>query len=600
VRAHLRFLAVFAFALVPLATMLAFPQAPQVPRAAVPTGTGAIGGVVTSPTGSGEERPVRRAIVRLSSADLRGSREAATDDLGRFVFTELPAGRFTLTATKPGYLAMAYGAKRFQGAGTPVTLAAAQRELGLKMSLPRGGVITGTIRDAAGRPIANAGVDVLQRTTAAGVVTLTRSGGDVTDDRGAYRVFGLPAGTFIVVVNGADQLNVAARQTTAAELEWALQPRPAGSAGVASPPPASPLVALSPVYYPGTVDVRSATPVSIDFGQERGGVDVAIQFVPMVRVSGTLMRPDGRSAGGMSLSLQPESPAGFAFTILPRLLRASATVSASGDFDFTSVAPGRYSLTARLGTPDGTLWLKESVDVAGQDVSGLAFAMKPAVNVSGRVVIAPDASNPAPSVTGLRVSLSSASVGGLGSSVMTSPAADGTFSLEGVIPGSYVVAASIPARGLAASGPVWSVGSAVIAGRDVFDRYFEIPAGGTGGDIVITLTDKVASLSGKLMDGTGSAAPEFFVLLIPVDRSLWMPKLARSPRTVRPGNDGVFRFDNVAPGDYYVAGSTDVDPPLLFDAEYLEQFLPVAITLTIAAGEPKVQDLKIGGWPWQG
>ena len=178
---------------------------------------------------------------------------------------------------------------------------------------------------------------------------------------------------------------------------------------------------------------------------------------------------------------------------------------------------------------------------------------------------------------------------------MASPLADGTFSVEGIIPGSYQLAVFVPGAGFAGPGPVWTVGSATIAGHDVFDRYFDIPAGGNPGEVVITLTDKIASLSGKLMDGAGSAAPEFFVLLIPVDRALWMQRLARAPRTARPGNDGIFRFDNVPPGEYFVAGSTDVDPRLLFDPEYLEQFLPAAIKLTIAAGEKKVQDLKIGG-----
>ena len=90
-RAPLRSIFVIAFALLSLPAVLALQQTPPARRTVVPTGTGAIGGVVTSPTGSGEERPVRRVIVWLLSNDLRGSREAATDDLGRFVFTELPA-----------------------------------------------------------------------------------------------------------------------------------------------------------------------------------------------------------------------------------------------------------------------------------------------------------------------------------------------------------------------------------------------------------------------------------------------------------------------------------------------------------------------------
>src|SRR6185436_14822495 len=72
-------------------------------------GTGAISGAVTmDATGA----PVRRARVTLSGAELRGGRSAITDDTGRFSFTSLPAGRFTLTASKAGYVDITYGAKR--------------------------------------------------------------------------------------------------------------------------------------------------------------------------------------------------------------------------------------------------------------------------------------------------------------------------------------------------------------------------------------------------------------------------------------------------------------------------------------------------------
>ena len=73
-------------------------------------GTASISGVVLASTGSASPRPARRAIVTLAGAELPAGRSAITDDEGRFVLDGLPAGRFTLTATKPAYLPAAYGA----------------------------------------------------------------------------------------------------------------------------------------------------------------------------------------------------------------------------------------------------------------------------------------------------------------------------------------------------------------------------------------------------------------------------------------------------------------------------------------------------------
>ena len=61
-----------------------------------------------------EELPhaVRRAIVTLSGAELIPSRSAVTDDEGRFTIAGLPAGRFTLTATRASFITSASSAER--------------------------------------------------------------------------------------------------------------------------------------------------------------------------------------------------------------------------------------------------------------------------------------------------------------------------------------------------------------------------------------------------------------------------------------------------------------------------------------------------------
>ena len=76
-------------------------------QTATPTGTGIITGVVTT---EGAGTPVRRARVTLSGPEVRGGRSTITNDEGQFTFAALPAGRFTITAAKPGYVDLLYGA----------------------------------------------------------------------------------------------------------------------------------------------------------------------------------------------------------------------------------------------------------------------------------------------------------------------------------------------------------------------------------------------------------------------------------------------------------------------------------------------------------
>src|SRR5579859_5710259 len=72
------------------------------------TGTGKLRGkVVASDTGA----IIRRAQVRISSSDI-GTKTAFTDGQGRYEFQDLPAGRFTLSVSKSGFVTMQYGQTR--------------------------------------------------------------------------------------------------------------------------------------------------------------------------------------------------------------------------------------------------------------------------------------------------------------------------------------------------------------------------------------------------------------------------------------------------------------------------------------------------------
>src|SRR5437660_5782653 len=76
------------------------------------------GRVVAAETG----QPLRKAQVRATAPDLRENRLTSTDAEGRFELKELPAGRYTVTASKGSFVALQYGQLRPFTAGKPIEI----------------------------------------------------------------------------------------------------------------------------------------------------------------------------------------------------------------------------------------------------------------------------------------------------------------------------------------------------------------------------------------------------------------------------------------------------------------------------------------------
>src|SRR5688572_24738521 len=123
------------------------------------TGTGRIVGRVLSTDSGG---PLRRAQVRLSAPEI-AVKTALTDTEGRFEFKDLPAGRFTLSASKSGYVTVQYGQTRPFESGRPIELADKQTMERADVTMPRGGVISGRIIDEFGDPVPDAMVTTMRQ-----------------------------------------------------------------------------------------------------------------------------------------------------------------------------------------------------------------------------------------------------------------------------------------------------------------------------------------------------------------------------------------------------------------------------------------------------
>jgi hypothetical protein len=598
-------------------------------------GTATITGTVVANEPNG--RPIRRATVTLSSVGvaLAVPRMTATDDAGRFAFTRLPAGNYSAPrALRPGYVGATYGEKRTGGIGTPITLAEGQR-VTIAFKLLRGAVITGTVFDQGNKPAAQTTVQATQIRVVDGERTAQNAylgSGGTTDDRGVYRIYGLPPGDYVVSVSPRLSVSGEVRPITEEEITWARQQmQPSGAAPTAGAAPASAIsapprpgqaVAYAPVYYAGATDPASASLVTLTAGQERSGVDFNVQFVATARISGTVVDQNGQPPLSAQMNVISRADSSntmlsMSAMMLDSMLMMRPTV-VDGAFSLAGVKPGEYTVTARAAArpaagsappaaPSGraggaaapmTLWASADITVDGTDQSGIALRLQPGMTISGRIVFDGTTLQPPADLSRATIRLSTApNPSGVTVSVnvpSAQPTADGTFALEGVTPGRYLLSASAPAA-TPVPGTTWVVRSAMVGRTDAADAAFEVRPNEDISGAIITFTDKSAELSGTIQDAAGHPTPEFSIFLFPTDKSMWSQRSRRLRPPVRASTEGKFKFANLLPGEYYLAALSDFEPNDYGKPAFLEQVALAAMKVTIAEGEKKVQDVKIAG-----
>jgi uncharacterized protein (DUF2141 family) len=594
---------------------------PRPAGAAPPTGTASISGTVVV-AGSGQ--PARRARVNLSSSEPRVSFTKATDEEGRFAFVNLPAGKYSLSASKPGHVTASYGQHRPGRPGTPIQLSDGDR-FQAHLQLPRGGAITGMLLDDRGEATPGIAVRAMRWTIASGQRTLQSAGTGSTDDRGIYRVYGLQPGDYIVCASprgtiGPDvdrvriQVEAMRREVEAAaqrgaEQERALVERVAAMESQVSDDEQT--VGYAPVCFPGTAAPASASVITLAPGEERIGVDFQLQLAPFARVEGMVMNPAGGPLQNTQLTLVGGGDG-------PSAERRSARADAEGRFRFTAVPPGQYTLIARAtlrqspGQP-GTvsapiaqaaqravelrraaeqatvLFSMMDVSVDGRNLTDVILTLQPGMSVSGQIAF--DGATPPPTdLNRARVTLNAVDPGPMrpmASSASARVDASGRFTINNVLPGRYRLSGSSGATG-------WVVESAVINGQDTADFPIEIRPNQQVTGATITFTDRQSEFTGGVVNDRNEPVSLYTVIVYPSDQRYWTGP-SRRIQTSRPGTDGRFTFRNLPPGDYRLATVFDPEPGSWYDPAYLQQLDGSSTQFSIAPGEKKVMDVRVSG-----
>ena len=538
--------------------------------------------------------PIRRAMVTIEGPSQLSQ---ITDDEGKFVFDEVIAGEYQVTATRAAYLPAGYGARRPGRLPSRLSIAAGASINNVTLYIAKGAAIEGVVRDINGEPAANVGVVV---SPAGDIPQLSSVLGSpwMTDDRGLYRAYGLAPGAYMVFAIPQHVRRGEMVQPSVEEMDAALRSltdRPSTSAPPR--PQFNQTVSYGPVFHPHATTMAQAGVITVAAGDERTGVDINLSLVPTRAIDGIVLDTAGQPATQIQLFISGNGTSSpVSFDAAP-IMTGRSTVLGAGRFRYTNVTAGRYTITAkRLG--DQPQFAQTVVDVSGADITGLQLRLQPALVVTGRVVFSGKKLAPPASLSTVRLTLAPPSGGsggmanltnyGLGTSMAVNADEDGNFLLN-IIPGQYVAGSYLPNNSTATG---WWLQSAMINGVDATDQPTTIDS--ANASFVFTFSDQHTELSGTLSTAANQPTTDYYVVVIPADRRLWQPN-SRRMAVARPSTAGRYVIANLPPGEYLLAAVTDFATTDFKDRTILDQLAAASVKVSIGEGAKIVQDLRIGG-----
>lgn len=286
------------------------------------------------------------------------SLKATTNQEGRYHISGISPGTYLIVP-----IAWAFVSETSSDGqrGRPVVIAEDENVGDIDFALVRGAVITGKVTDADGRPVMEESVNLMpvdqlnQRGTSyPGVIPF------MTDDRGIYRMFGLPAGRFKVSVGqGDDDFSV-------------------GGGGRKS---------YRRTFSPDATDPAKAKVVEVTEGGEVRNVDIIVgQKVRGFSASGRVVDSEsGRPLTNIELDLNRT------VTIGSSTHSSGGSVGRSnhrGEFKIENLVPGKYSISISPPLDSDSDLRADTLlfDVVDQDLNGLLITASAGASLAGAVV----------------------------------------------------------------------------------------------------------------------------------------------------------------------------------------------------------------------
>jgi len=499
------------------------------------------------------ESPLARVTVTLYSVNGRGNerpRTVRTDSRGEYELRDLEAGKYLLRATRNGYLPQRYGKKTSSGSGrrqrgTPLSLASGQVLDSIDFKMIRGGVLEGTVVDQHNEPRSRVSVTLSGYRSISGERNLFPVGRAQTDDRGRFRLFDIPPGSYYL---------------RAAPRSFSVR------SGEGNRP-------FPPTYYPGVPSLQEATKVEVTAGQEVGGFHFTLIETHGYSVSGRVFTAEGKPAHSVWIISKRESPE--AFVSGPE---TSADTDLQGEFMVSGLLPGRHRLHARAGGDDNPQMASAVVQVTDQDIEGLTLVLGEGAQVTGRIVTDREDSALEWRRTWLEMTPDSKAArgffGGTGGQVEEGL----TFKLANLHEGAYRLAVRLPPGN-------HYVSSIRVEGEDITDRPIELRSNDRLDGVVVHVSSDGAQISGVVEKNESGQAVEGATVLVFAADSQQRGLHSRFTSTTQTDQRGRFSLKGVVPGEYLLCAVTDHESGLESDLDYLSSLERDSERIDLSAGQ---------------
>lgn len=568
-----------------------------------PVGLSTISGrVVFADTG----RPVRRATLKLyTDLKLNAVRTTAANLRGEFRFSEVAAGTYFVVAEFPGALfpRSSYVANEF-GIGSDTEMESAKVAVDGKNSMRcevrvfRAGTIRGTITYADGEPAVNGRIALFRRKD--GVVVPYFGETVMTNDRGMYRIDGLPAGEYFVGVVVGKVSASSGRRIEDGNIPTA--------------------------YYPGVANISEAKVIQIESGSDVAGVSITFDDHPLRQISGVVKwRRDGTTVNNASLFLRRKDEPAFnlsLWTLYESMGRESEDEAGSfvkdvgllsnsfppffdtdktGEWKFIDLPPGTYLITAFAERPkekrsaigDGAAgdspgsdndsrhvaFQQTEITIADEDQKNITIELPEGNRILGTVTVEESEK--------VKVSILVDQKGAneLLMSVPNFSRDDGTFILPGIPSGEVILDADVSGF------RDFYLKSITLSGQDLLREPLVVTPDSEITGVSINIGKGLATLSGRVQfkeDGSPSAGGG--VLLVKADPKLW--HLRSSKRFAMTNAAGEFKV-SCAPGDYLVFTWPAGAQPWQTIEQFVRMNVSTARTVSLQSKEEKQIELTL-------
>ncbi len=525
-----------------------------------PPPTGVLSGRITS---LGDNKPVVRARVVLSAEEIfncppntpadktadcpRYNRVAITNADGRYTIDKLPRGKsFLVTVSKTGFAPRAFGETAPAVPPSYIELKADEKKENIDIQIAAHNFISGTLLDEDDTPFAGALVEALRAVYDNGQRRFVTVAESISDDRGQFRLFGIPPGQYFI---------------TAFDPAFAKVGDQLGQ------------LFYGPTFYPGTPYQDEAVRVTLDPGIPIEGLKFKLKIIKPARVTGKVTTTGVQLlAGAIDIGpLRNSKIAPFAVS--------EADLRPDGVFQFANVLAERYRIRARgeVERQGVSHFMQYTTPVEGADITDINMTLSPGALVMGKVTWAGRATPPPADQSQIRVRAPMTDGSSFGDALTGTITAGREFSLRGCMQGQHFIRVD----GLPEP---WRLKQVLWRGSDVTDIPIDMDYGQLMDGFEVILTDVFTTISGTVEIEARDLAQAYAVIVFPTTSLNWTLG-SRYVKLTYLDDKGTFSFRGLPPSEYFIAVTRDFDESDLGTADVLDRLSRGAVSFRINEGE---------------